>query len=77
MYAHYLELEKLLETSQAAFSFVQSKYPDLIRKWEVLRSRMGRYCPMARSTLKVICAYEKSNQKFIESCKTGVWIESI
>lgn len=74
MYANYLDLEKLLETSQAAFSFIQSKYPEEMKKWTILRERMGRYCAMARSTLKIICAYEKNNTKFIESCKQGVWL---
>lgn len=75
MYASYLELEKLLESSQVAFSFIKSKYPKEIERWEVLRKRMGRYCPMARSALKIVCAYEKNNDKFIKSCKDGVWIE--
>jgi hypothetical protein len=74
-YADYLKLERLILSSNAALSYLESRHPGELKKWSALRRRMGHACPLARGVLKVICASEKNNDKLINSCIEGKWIE--
>ena len=74
-YANYLDLERLLLTDPAASSYLERRYPDDMKKWSVLRRRMGATCPLARGVLKVLCAYERDNERLIRAVEEGKWIE--
>lgn len=76
-YAEWLKLEQLLHSCPEAKDAIRDKYPALINKWEVLRRRMGRDCPMSRQVLKLIVLHEKDNNDFIRSTEEGTWITRV
>jgi hypothetical protein len=72
-YADFLKLEKLLENNNDVLKWLHGKYPKEIQRWVVLRSKMGRHCPMARGVLKLISYMESSNTHFYNAVESGIW----
>lgn len=72
-YPEWRAFEKLLESSAEIREDVAKKYPAEMVKWSVLRKRNGRFCPMSRGVLKLICYQESRNKAFKESLEKEKW----
>lgn len=73
-YADHIKLETLIETYDLAYNYVNSKEPALMHKWRTLRDRLGKACPLARSTLKAVSAAMPDDKLLIDSCNAGRWL---
>lgn len=70
---YWQRLEDILNRDNEAQKDIAIKYPDEMVRWNILRKRNGRFCPMARGILKLLIAYEKDNTQFFKNIEDGQW----